>query len=56
MAGLLFGAAETTRKRRPCQFAAGGLKITNFLKDWLAKHIRETDKKYGPFLAATGGV
>ena len=32
------------------------IQITNFLKDWLAKHIRETDRKYGPFLVARGGV
>jgi hemerythrin-like metal-binding protein len=42
------------------QFRDGALtspiQITNFLKDWLAKHIRETDKKYGPFLSARGGV
>ena len=42
------------------QFRDGALtspiQITNFLKDWLAKHIRETDKKYGPFLSAKGGV
>ena len=42
------------------QFRDGALtspiQITNFLKDWLAKHIRETDKKYGPFLSVKGGV
>jgi hemerythrin len=32
------------------------IQITNFLKDWLAKHIRETDRKYGPFLVARGAV
>jgi len=32
------------------------IQITNFLKDWLAKHIRETDKRYGPFLASKGVV
>lgn len=26
------------------------IEITNFLKDWLAKHIMETDKAYGPYL------
>jgi len=40
------------------QFRQGSLaspiQITNFLKDCLAKHIMETDKKYGPFLAAKG--
>jgi len=30
--------------------------IMNFLKDWLSKHIQETDKKYGPFLNAKGIV
>lgn len=30
------------------------IQITNFLKDWLAKHIRETDKRYGPFLVSKG--
>jgi hemerythrin-like metal-binding protein len=47
-------------KELHAQFRDGSLtspiQITNFLKDWLAKHIRETDKKYGPFLAAQGGV
>lgn len=28
--------------------------ITRFLKDWLAKHIMGTDRKYGPFLNAKG--
>jgi len=40
------------------QFRQGTLgspiQITNFLKDWLGKHIMETDKKYGPFLTAKG--
>ena len=30
------------------------IQITNFLKDWLAKHIMETDKLYGPFLNEKG--
>lgn len=28
--------------------------ILAFLKDWLAHHILETDKKYGPFLKEKG--
>ena len=30
------------------------IQITNFLKDWLTKHINGTDKTYGPFLNAKG--
>ena len=30
------------------------IQITNFLKKWLTKHINETDKKYGPYLASKG--
>ena len=30
------------------------IQITNFLKDWLSKHIMGTDKLYGPFLNAKG--
>ena len=30
------------------------IQITNFLKEWLAKHILETDKLYGPFLNGKG--
>jgi hemerythrin len=30
------------------------IQIANFLKEWLAKHIQETDKKYGPFLNGKG--
>jgi hemerythrin len=26
----------------------------DFLKDWLCKHILESDKRYGPFLNAKG--
>jgi hemerythrin len=40
------------------QFDAGQIsnpiQITNFLKDWLSKHIMGTDKLYGPFLNAKG--
>ncbi len=40
------------------QFRAGTLsspiQMTNFLKDWLSKHILETDRQYGPFLTARG--
>jgi hemerythrin len=28
--------------------------VMNFLKDWLARHIMDTDKKYGPFLNGKG--
>ena len=30
------------------------LQITTFLRDWLNKHIMETDKGYGPYLNAKG--
>lgn len=30
------------------------IQISNFLKDWLAKHIMETDRQYGPFLNSKG--
>lgn len=30
------------------------IQITNFLKDWLAKHIMDTDQKYAPFLRSKG--
>lgn len=33
---------------------ANPLKITNFLKEWLAKHIMGTDKAYGPYLNGKG--
>ena len=40
------------------KFVSGDLsspiQITNFLKGWLAKHILETDKLYGPFLNDKG--
>ncbi|MCP4692450.1 MAG: hypothetical protein GY859_30680 [Desulfobacterales bacterium] len=32
------------------------IQITNFLKDWLGKHIMQTDKAYGPFLNTKGVV
>jgi hemerythrin-like metal-binding protein len=30
------------------------IEVMNFLKNWLDKHIMETDKKYGPFLNSKG--
>ena len=30
------------------------MQITGFLKDWLSKHILETDKAYGPYLREKG--
>jgi hemerythrin len=40
------------------ELVSGGItspiQIANFLKDWLSKHIMETDKKYGPFLRGRG--
>jgi hemerythrin len=30
------------------------VQISNFLKNWLSKHIMGTDRKYGPFLRAKG--
>ena len=30
------------------------IQITNFLKDWLTKHIMGTDKAYRPFLNEKG--
>lgn len=39
-------------------FASGKLAISievmNFLSDWLVKHIKGTDKQYGPFLKEKG--
>ncbi len=32
------------------------IQITNFLKDWLGKHIMKTDKAYAPFLKTKGVV
>ena len=32
------------------------VEVMNFLKDWLADHIQNTDKKYGPFLNGKGIV
>jgi hemerythrin len=40
------------------QFQAGAIaspiQITNFLKDWLQKHILGTDQKYAPYLKSKG--
>lgn len=40
------------------QYEAGTLqhpvRITDFLKQWLARHIMETDKAYGPFFNGKG--
>ena len=33
---------------------ANPIQITNFLKEWLSKHIVGTDKEYGPFLNKKG--
>lgn len=30
------------------------VEVMNFLKDWLATHIQETDRQYGPFLNGKG--
>jgi hemerythrin len=30
------------------------VEVTNFLKDWLVKHIQGKDKQYGPYLNAKG--
>lgn len=30
------------------------LEVMNFLKEWLAKHIQGSDKKYGPFFNGVG--
>jgi hemerythrin len=30
------------------------VEMMDFLKDWLSKHILDSDKKYGPFLNAKG--
>jgi hemerythrin len=32
------------------------VEVMNFLKDWLTKHIQDSDKKYGPFLNSKGIV
>jgi hemerythrin-like metal-binding protein len=32
------------------------IQVMNFLKDWLSKHILETDKKYSQFLNSKGVV
>jgi hemerythrin len=40
------------------EFKAGKIsspiQVTNFLKDWLAKHISETDRRYAPHFAQRG--
>jgi hemerythrin len=35
---------------------ASPIQITNFLKDWLNKHILGADQKYAPFLKTKGVV
>ncbi|MCP4353146.1 MAG: hemerythrin family protein [Desulfobacterales bacterium] len=30
------------------------IQVMNFLRDWLQKHIKEVDKKYGPFFNEMG--
>jgi hemerythrin len=30
------------------------VEVMNFLRDWLTKHIKGTDKNYGPFLKSKG--
>jgi hemerythrin len=30
------------------------INVSRFLKDWLGKHIKETDMKYGPCMVAKG--
>ncbi|MBN2011532.1 hemerythrin family protein [candidate division KSB1 bacterium] len=30
------------------------INVMNFLKEWLTRHILDTDKKYGPFFKAKG--
>jgi hemerythrin len=32
------------------------VEVMNFLKEWLTKHIQDSDKKYGPFLNGKGIV
>jgi hemerythrin len=32
------------------------LNVMAFLKDWLTRHILETDKQYGPFFSGKGAV
>jgi hemerythrin len=34
--------------------AALSVQVLKFLKDWVAKHIKETDKQYGPFFVSHG--
>jgi hemerythrin len=33
---------------------ASPIQIANFLKEWLTRHIMETDKQYGPYLKSRG--
>lgn len=44
---MLKGKVDSGELTRPLQ-------ITDFLKDWLSKHIMTTDKLYGPFLNQKG--
>lgn len=34
--------------------ALTSVSVASFLKDWLTKHIQQTDKKYGPYLQGKG--
>jgi len=42
------------KKKFDCGEIDSPIQITNFLKDWLARHIMGTDKAYGPFLIEKG--
>ncbi len=41
-------------------FTSGKVTLTvqvfNFLRDWVVRHIAESDKKYGPFLREKGAI